>query len=144
FGGDVALNVTLTAINAVVAIVTLPVITNAALLHFEPGTGQDGLGLQFDKVLQVFALVLVPVVIGLAVRRSSEAFARRMDRPVRLLSVVVLVAVIIGAVLAERSNIGGYLADAGPVALLFCVLSLATGYFVPRLARVGKRQAIAC
>lgn len=32
-----ALNVTLTAINAVVAVVTLPVITNAALLHFGPG-----------------------------------------------------------------------------------------------------------
>lgn len=144
FGGDVALNVTLTAINAVVAIVTLPIITNLALLHFEPGIGQDGLGLQFGKVLQVFALVLVPVVIGLIVRSRSEAFARRMDRPVRHLSVVVLVAVIAGAVAAERSNIAGYLVDAGPVALLFCVLSLATGYFVPRWARVGKRQAIAC
>lgn len=144
FGGDVALNVTLTAINAVVAVVTLPIITNLALLHFEPGIGQDGLGLQFGKVLQVFALVLAPVVIGLIVRRRSETFARRMDRPVRNLSVVVLIAVIAGAVLAERSNIADYLVDAGPVALLFCVLSLATGYFVPRLARVGERQAIAC
>ncbi|MFE2977362.1 bile acid:sodium symporter family protein [Streptomyces sp. NPDC059258] len=144
FGGDVALNVTLTAINAVVAVVTLPVITNSALLHFEPGIGEDGLGLQFGKVLQVFALVLAPVVIGLVVRRRSEAFALRMDRPVRLLSVVVLVAVIVGAILAERSNITDYLVDAGPVALLFCVLSLTTGYFVPRWARVGKPQAIAC
>lgn len=144
FGGDVALNVTLTAINAVVAVVTLPIITNLALLHFEPGIGQDGLGLQFGKVLQVFALVLAPVVIGLIMRRRSETFARRMDRPVRNLSVVVLIAVIAGAVLAERSNIAEYLVDAGPVALLFCVLSLATGYFVPRLARVGERQAIAC
>ncbi|MFF2717197.1 bile acid:sodium symporter family protein [Streptomyces sp. NPDC058011] len=144
FGGDVALNVTLTAINAVVAVVTLPIITNLALLHFEPGIGQDGLGLQFGKVLQVFALVLAPVVIGLIVRRRSETFARRMDRPVRNLSVVVLIAVIAGAVLAERSNIVDHLVDAGPVALLFCVLSLATGYFVPRLARVGERQAIAC
>ncbi|ARF71020.1 bile acid:sodium symporter family protein [Streptomyces griseus] len=144
FGGDVALNVTLTAINAVVAVVTLPIITNLALLHFEPGIGQDGVGLQFGKALQVLALVLAPVVIGLLVRRRSEEFARRMDRPVRHLSVVVLVAVIIGAVVAERNNIADYLVDAGPVALLFCVLSLATGYFVPRLARVGKRQAIAC
>ncbi|MEW1756703.1 bile acid:sodium symporter family protein [Streptomyces cyaneofuscatus] len=144
FGGDVALNVTLTAINAVVAVVTLPIIANLALLHFEPGIGEDGLGLQFGKVLQVFALVLVPVVIGLIVRRRSEAFARRMDRPVRNLSVVVLVAVIVGAVLAERENIVDYLVDAGPVAFLFCVLSLATGYFVPRWARVDKRQAIAC
>ncbi|WP_371822395.1 bile acid:sodium symporter family protein [Streptomyces sp. M54] len=125
FGGDVALNVTLTAVNAVPAIVTLPVITNLALRHFEPDIGQDGLGLQFGKVLQVFALVLVPVVIGMAVRRRSEVFARRMDRPVRLLSVVVLVAVILGALVAERDDIVGCLVDVGPAALAFCVASLA-------------------
>ncbi|MEU1281744.1 bile acid:sodium symporter family protein [Streptomyces sp. NPDC005805] len=144
FGGDVALNVTLTAVNAVLAIVTLPVITNLALGYFEPDIGQDGLGLQFGKVLQVFALVLVPVVVGLVVRRRSEGFALRMDRPVRLLSVVVLVAVIIGALVAERDNIVGYLVDVGPAALVFCVLSLTTGYAVPRLARLDKRQSIAC
>ncbi|RZF05225.1 bile acid:sodium symporter family protein [Streptomyces sp. SCA2-2] len=144
FGGDVALNVTLTAVNAVLAIVTLPIITNFSLRYFEPDIGQDSLGLQFGKVLQVFALVLVPVVIGLAVRRRSETFALRMDRPVRQLSVVVLVAVIIGALVAERGNIVDYLVDVGPAALAFCVASLTIGYFVPRLLRLDKRQSIAC
>ncbi|MFI1186207.1 bile acid:sodium symporter family protein [Streptomyces californicus] len=144
FGGDVALNVTLTAVNAVLAIVTLPVVTNLALRYFEPDIGQDGLGLQFGKVIQVFALVLVPVVIGMAVRLRSEVFARRMDRPVRLLSGVVLVAVIIGALVAERENIAGYLVDVGPAALVFCVVSLALGYTAPRLLRLGRQQAIAC
>ncbi|AVI00218.1 bile acid:sodium symporter family protein (plasmid) [Streptomyces sp. WAC00288] len=144
FGGDVALNVTLTAVNAVLAIVTLPIITNFALQYFEPDIGQDTMGLQFGKVLQVFALVLVPVAIGLAVRRRSEAFARRTDSPVRQLSIVVLIAVIIGALVAERNNIVGYLLDVGPVALAFCVSSLTIGYFVPRLVRLDKRQSIAC
>ncbi|MEW2704734.1 bile acid:sodium symporter family protein [Streptomyces koyangensis] len=144
FGGDVALNVTLTAVNAVLAIVTLPIITNFSLRYFEPDIGQDSLGLQFGKVLQVFALVLLPVVIGLAVRRRSETFALRMDRPVRQLSVVVLVAVIIGALVAERGNIVDYLVDVGPAALAFCVASLTIGYSVPRLLRLDKRQSIAC
>ncbi|MGV9657153.1 bile acid:sodium symporter family protein [Streptomyces koyangensis] len=144
FGGDVALNVTLTAVNAVLAIVTLPIITNFSLRYFEPDIGQDSLGLQFGKVLQVFALVLVPVVIGLAVRRRSETFALRMDRPVRQLSVLVLFAVIIGALVAERGNIVDYLVDVGPAALAFCVASLTIGYFAPRLLRLDKRQSIAC
>ncbi|MGW9676374.1 bile acid:sodium symporter family protein [Streptomyces koyangensis] len=144
FGGDVALNVTLTAVNAVLAIVTLPIITNFSLRYFEPDIGQDSLGLQFGKVLQVFALVLVPVVIGLAVRRCSETFALRMDRPVRQLSVLVLVAVIIGALVAERGDIVDYLVDVGPAALAFCVASLTIGYFVPRLLRLDKWQSIAC
>ncbi|MFE6719357.1 bile acid:sodium symporter family protein [Streptomyces albidoflavus] len=144
FGGDVALNVTLTAVNAILAIVTLPIITNFSLRYFEPDISQDSLGLQFGKVLQVFALVLLPVVIGLAVRRRSETFALRMDRPVRQLSVVVLIAVIIGALVAERGNIVDYLVDVGPAALAFCVASLTIGYFVPRLLRLDKRQSIAC
>ncbi|MFI9770281.1 bile acid:sodium symporter family protein [Streptomyces sp. NPDC052415] len=144
FGGDVALNITLTAVNALLAIVTLPIITNLSLQYFEPDIGEQGMGLQFGKTLQVFALVLVPVAIGLAIRRRSPDFARRMDRPVRLLSVVVLVTIIVGAMVAERSNLADYLLDVGPTVVVFCVLSLTIGYVVPRMVRLDKRQAIAC
>ncbi|MFC8589522.1 bile acid:sodium symporter family protein [Streptomyces sp. NPDC057217] len=100
--------------------------------------------LAVGKVLQVFALVLVPVAIGLVVRRRSEAFARRMDRPVRLLSVIVLVAVIIGALVAEQDDVVNHLVEAGPAALAFCVASLTIGYFAPRLLKLDRRQSIAC
>lgn len=143
FGGDVALNVTLTAVNAILAIVTMPIIANLALYYFEPDLGPDGVGLQFDKMLQVLAVVLVPVVVGLLVRRRSAAFATRMDLPVRRMSVVVLAGMIAGTVLAEWDNIVEHLVDVGPAVLAFCVLSLATGYFLPRLAGVGKPAAIA-
>src|SRR3546814_14520884 len=52
FRGDVALNVTLTAVNSVIAVVTLPLITNFALGYFEPEDADGPLGLQFTKVLQ--------------------------------------------------------------------------------------------
>jgi hypothetical protein len=59
--GDVALNITLTAVNSVLAVVTLPLIVNLALAHF---MGDDQtIPLQFGKVLQVFAIVLVPVAV---------------------------------------------------------------------------------
>ena len=35
FRGDVALNVTLTAINSIIAIVSLPLITNLAIAHYD-------------------------------------------------------------------------------------------------------------
>jgi BASS family bile acid:Na+ symporter len=53
------------------------------------------------------------------------------------------VAVIAGTIIAERDNVGAYLADIGLAAALFCACSLAAGYLVPRLAKVGERQAIA-
>ncbi|WP_309110459.1 bile acid:sodium symporter family protein [Saccharothrix sp.] len=143
FRGDVALNITLTAVNSVLAVLTLPIVVNLAISVYEPAIGDGSVGLEFGKVAQVFAIVLVPVVLGMLVRRWSPAFADRADRPVRIISAVVLVAVIAGALLAERENLAGYLADVGLIAALFCACSLTAGYFLPRLARVSSRQAVA-
>lgn len=140
-GGDVALNVTLTAVNSVISVVTLPIVVNLSVAHF---LGADpALGLQFDKVAQVFAIVLVPVVLGMLVRRYAAGFAARMQTTVKVASVVVLLLVIAAAVAENSDVIGAGLVTVGPVALVFAVVSLALGYLVPRAARVDRRQAIA-
>lgn len=142
FRGDVALNITLTAVNSVVAAITLPLVVNFALDYFEP-TADGVVGLEFGKVAQVFALVLVPVVLGVLVRRGSAAFADRADRPVRIASAAVLVVVIVGTIVAEIEHTAEYLAAVGLVSAVFCAFSLTVGYLLPRLARIGERQAIA-
>lgn len=142
FKGDVALNISLTAVNSVLAVLTLPLVVNFAINHFEP-SGAEDVGLQFGKTLQVFAIVLVPVAIGMLVRRSRPAFAERAEKPVKIASAVVLVLVILGALLGERENLGDYLADVGIITSLFCISSLAVGYVVPRLAGVTQQQSIA-
>ena len=73
--------------NSLIAVVTLPVITNLAIACFDPPDG-DALGLQFGKTLQVFAIVLIPVVLGMAVRQRATGFADRRDKPVRIASAV--------------------------------------------------------
>ncbi|RVW06584.1 bile acid:sodium symporter family protein [Rhodococcus spongiicola] len=143
FRGDVALNITLTAVNSVIAVVTLPIVTNFALGYFDPDTGTS-VGMQFTKVLQVFAIVLIPVAIGMLVRAKRAVFAQRMDRPVRIASAVVLMLVIVGTIVAERENVGSYIADVGMITLLFCLASLTVGYWIPKLLGADKRQSIAC
>ncbi len=141
FGGHVALNVTLTAINSVLAVVTLPLVVNFSAAYFlESGTT---IGLQFDKVLQVFAIVLVPVAIGMLIRRWRPGAAVALDRPVRIVSVVVLVAVIAGAVLGEKENIREYFVSVGLAVLVFNVISLVVGYGAPRLLGVDHRASTA-
>jgi bile acid:Na+ symporter, BASS family len=119
------------------------VVTNLAFAYFEPDTGDGSVGLQLGKTLQVFAIVLVPVAIGMLIRSRAPGFAARMDRPVRALSVVVLAAVIAGTILAERENVADYFGSVGLVSLVFCLASLGLGYGVPRLLDVGHRQALA-
>lgn len=141
FRGDVALNVTVTAINSLFAVVTLPLVVNFSLSYFL--SGDDAIGLQLDKITQVLAVVVIPVFVGMTIRRRAPAFAERMDKPVRVASVAVLLAIAIAAIIAERTNLAGYLGAIGVAAALFCLLSLTLGYYLPRLTRVDHRQAIA-
>ncbi|QKJ18596.1 bile acid:sodium symporter family protein [Microbacterium hominis] len=141
FRGDVALNISLTAVNSVIAVFTLPVITNLAILYFNPF--DDQLGLQWAKTLEVFAIVLLPVALGMLVRRFQPRFADAMDKPVRIASVIILIVVIAGAVASNWALLVENAATLSLITVVFCLISLSIGYLVPRLLRVGTRQAIA-
>lgn len=141
FRGDVALNISLTAINSVVAVITLPIVTNLALAYFNPGEGQ--VGLQLAKTIEVFVIVLAPVGLGMLVRGLKPSFAAAMDKPVRIASVVILTLVIIGAVSAQFDVLMANLGALAGVVVTFCVLSLAIGFIVPRLLKIDRPQSIA-
>jgi BASS family bile acid:Na+ symporter len=139
--GDVALNITLTAVNSVLSLFTLPVIVNVSLYLFM-GEGKV-IPLQFEKVVQVFAIVLGPVTLGMLIRAYAVDLAKKLEKPVRVLSALVLLLVIIGAVLKERAHVVEYFQQVGLAALAFNLVSMAIGYFIPLLVKLPRRQAIA-
>lgn len=139
--GDVALNVSLTAVNSVLALFTLPFIINFAIAYFMK-TDQV-VPMQFKKVVEVCMIVLVPVTIGMLVRSKSPSLALKLDKPVKIASVTFLALIIILAVLKEREHIVQYFQEVGLAALVFNLLSMGIGYFVPQLFNLGKKQAIA-
>ena len=140
FHGDVALNISLTAVNSIISIVTLPIVTGLAIAYYDRG---DEVSVPFGEVLKVFVIILVPVGIGMFVRARNVAFAARMDRPVRTLSAVLLGLLVVAILVDERDNIEGYFADVGLVAAAFCAISLVVGYVVPKAFGVVETQAIA-
>ncbi len=141
FRGDVALNISLTAINSVVAVITLPIVVNLSLAWFMPDSGQ--VGLQLAKTIEVFMIVLAPVALGMLVRHFSPRFATAMDKPVRIASVIILTVVILGAVSAQWDLLADNLASIAGVVVTFCVASLGIGFLVPRLLKIDRPQAIA-
>ncbi len=140
FRGDVALNISLTAVNSIISIGTLPLITNLAIDYFDKG---DSVSMPLSEVVKVFALILVPVGLGMLVRASRPAFADTMNRPVRIGSAVILAVLVLGILASESDDVGDYLADVGLVAGLFCAISLVVGYAVPRAFGVVEDQAVA-
>ncbi|KOX16361.1 bile acid:sodium symporter family protein [Nocardiopsis sp. NRRL B-16309] len=139
--GNVALNITLTAVNSVLSVFTLPIVVGLSITYF---LGDDAsIGLQFAKVLQVFAIVLVPVAIGMAVRGRFPGWAQGMGKTVKIGSTVVLALVILAAVVSQFDVLRDNITTLGPAALLLSVLSLGVGYLVPRLFGVTRGDATA-
>jgi BASS family bile acid:Na+ symporter len=139
--GDVALNITLTAVNSVLTVVTLPLLVNFSLEHFL-GEGRI-LPLQFAKVTQIFLVVLGPVALGMLLKRKWPPLSERLEKPVKLLSALFLVLVVAATLYKERAMIGPSFRQVGGAALAFNVTSMLLGYFLPRLLRLGRQQAIA-
>ncbi len=139
--GDVALNITLTAVNSVLTLFTLPFIVNLSMEYFM-GAGQY-IPLPFSKVVEVFVIVLVPVSIGMLLKSKRPAFAARMEKPVKIISALLLLVIIVSVTIREKQLLVDHFAQLGVPVLLFNVLSLATGYYVPLLFKVEKKQAVA-
>ncbi len=139
--GDVALNITLTATNGILSLLTMPLIVSLAVAHF---MAEDrAVPVEASKVIQVFGVVLVPVALGMLLRARKPPMALRLERPVRVLSALFLVLVVAAAIAKERANILSYFQQVGVAALVFNLASMSVGYFVPRLLRLPKRQAVA-
>lgn len=139
--GDVALNITLTAINSVLALVTLPLILGLSLEFFLGN--EQYVPPPVRKIVEVALLILLPVGIGMAVRRWTPRFASRMEGPVRAVAVLVLVLLIATVVAQEWRTLVDYFAVVGIACLLFNLISMGLGYAAPRALRLPRRQALA-
>lgn len=139
--GDLALSISLTAVASLIAPLSLPLVGGWALTHIM-GDG-SGVTLPLGKtILQLVVITVVPVAIGMVVRARARAFADRAEGPVRIASVVFLVAVIAGIIRNSWSELPSYFADAGFAALLLNLGTMATGFALARLARLTKPQSV--
>jgi bile acid:Na+ symporter, BASS family len=141
FSGNVAMNITLTAVNTVLSIVTLPLISNWAISTFA-NTGQV-VPMQFGKLTEVIAIVLVPVALGMWARNRKPALADRSEKPMKVFSGVVLAVVSLGAMAKEWSTLISTFADVGVAVVAFNIVSLLMGYFLSRSAGLDKPMATA-
>lgn len=141
FGGNVAMNISLTAINTLMSIVSLPLIANWAIATFA-NSGQV-VPLQLGKVVEVIAIVLVPVGIGMAVAAKQPAFAAQMEKPFKIFSAVVLATFTVLAIAKEREALMTSFATIGGAVVAFNLVSLLAGYYLSRWAGLDKPMATA-
>ena len=140
--GDVALNITLTATNSLLSLVTLPLIVGWSLVFFMDSN--QYVPPPTRKIVEVAGIILIPVIIGMLVRAFASGFAVQMEKPLKIFSVLVLAA-LIGAVLWSEggNNLLAFFATVGLACLAFNLVSMAVGYGLPLAINLPRKQAIA-
>ncbi len=141
FGGNVAMNISLTAVNMVLSIVSLPLISNWAIATFAK-TGQV-VPMQFGKVVEVILIVLIPVALGMLLRVRLPAFAARCEKPMKLFSALVLAVVSIGALASQWVTLASTFADVGAAVVSLNLVSLLAGFYLSRAFGLDRAMATA-
>ncbi len=139
--GDTALSVTLTAFSSFITILTIPFIVNFALTYFLEEGQMIKLDV-LDTIIRIFIIIIIPIGIGMLIRKYKEKFALRMAKPVRTASGIVLALVIIGIFVKERANFVSYFQQAGIAALLLNVATMVIGYYSSKLFKIKSKRAI--
>lgn len=139
--GDVALNITLTAINSALSLVALPFIVSLSLQYFM--ASDQYVPPPFKKIIEVGVIILAPVMIGMFLRSKFPVLAQRMEKPIRIFSVLLLAGLVFAAIAQEWKVLVQYFAVVGGACLLFNLLSMGVGYGVPLAVKLPDKQAIA-
>lgn len=136
--GDTALSVTLTAVSSIITVFTIPLFVGLAMGHFMQGSAT--IHLPFGKTLiQLLAVTLIPIVLGMWVHAAKPAFAQRMSRPVNALSLMFLALIIIAAVAREK-DLAAQITAAGPATVTLNVLAMALGFVVAAAFKLPSPQ----
>lgn len=139
--GDTALSITLTAISSMIAVITIPLIVNLALsIYMQQG---EFVPLPvFDTIFKLTLITLLPVSIGMLIRSKALSFARKTDKPVKIISGILLFLIILAAILNNREIFVSSFRSVGPVALSLNVFMLFVGYISARMLRLKLAQSI--
>lgn len=139
--GDRALSVTLTAISNSIVFLTMPFILNIGVSTF--GGGVSGID-EFPVVstmVQVAALSVVPVLIGMGIRSWKTEFAERSKNVTKIVAAGFLFLVIFALVIQNWDTILRDGPRFAPAFITLNLVALAAGYGVARLARINHVQS---
>jgi BASS family bile acid:Na+ symporter len=139
--GDTALSVTLTAINSIVTIFTIPLIVTFAVQEF--GIDQGSFVPPTKDIIKLLiAVIAIPLTIGMLLKKYKSAFADKMDKPVRILSSVIIVAVIVGLVIKEREHLVEYISNTFFIAISLNITTMLVGLLTALIVKLKFKQAL--
>ena len=140
--GNIALSVTLTAIASFVSVLTIPFILSYALEYFGSGTNVRIKLPILDTIIQIMGITVIPISIGMLIRKFKTNFASRMEKPMRTASTVIFILAFAAVLAANFNIIIPAMKEVGLVTLLLNIITLGMGYLTARLFKLDLKSVI--
>jgi BASS family bile acid:Na+ symporter len=144
FKGNVALAISMTTINSLITLVSVPLMVNLALVAFL-GV-QKEISLPFgETVIQIFIVTILPASIGILVRKFREKLAKSLERPLKIILPLLLLTVFSIKIFVGESSGGTGISFSETLYLLLPLIvlniaAMSAGFFSGRLIRLPFRD----
>lgn len=138
---NVALAVVLTSLSSLITVFTIPILARWGLQHLYVGGAAPKLSI-LSTMAQLAIMTVIPIALGMALRKASPAFAERAAPYLRPASLIVLIVVIGLSVVASASLLLANLVRAGPAIWTLNALGMAIGLGLAALIGLEARDRL--
>lgn len=140
--GNVALSISMTAINSLITLITIPLVVTLSLEFFIHQDANIRLNVG-DTMLNVFLITLLPAYVGTRIRKWKPLLADGVERYLKVILPLLLALIYAGVVFIDREGQAATFNDflmIFPYTLALHLLAMGTGLLVSRMSRLEARD----
>lgn len=136
--GNVALSISMTAINSLITLITIPLVITLSLNAFLHA--DDAITMPVGMtILRVFLITILPAFAGTRLRKHFPEFAVGLEKPLRIILPLLLLLVYVGVIFIDQGTEKATRTDfirIFPYALMLNFLAMGSGLLIARLLRL--------
>ena len=145
--GNVALSISMTAINSLITLITIPLVVTLSLAYFIHQDADIHLRVG-ETMVNVFLITLLPAFAGTRIRKWNPVLADRLERPLKVTLPILLALMYAGVVFIDNGTESATVQDFRrilPFALALNLIAMGAGLLISKTMglRVTDRYTIA-
>ena len=140
--GDLSLSVSMTVISTLSGFVMIPLVLSIYAASFIGAAENSNLEIPHGKIIATLLVIIVPVVLGIVLRRRSLVWARRMEHGGSIAGFAMIIVIIIGILFRHSDSLMQIDARVYLAGLLLAPTGFVLGYLsalATGLARAQRR-----
>lgn len=140
--GNVALSISMTVINNLITLITIPLIVGLSLNFFVGERTEISLPV-LNTILNIFLVTIVPAFTGVFMRRYLKGIADNLQKPLQYALPILLMIVYLGVLFIDEGNKETHMRDflfLFPIAILLNFLSMLGGWLIARFSKLTKKN----